>query len=43
MRTLTIAPENEGAFVKFAPGTKHALHTEQGSFTLDGEAVSPSR
>lgn len=42
-RTLSIAPADEAAFAKFAPGTKHPLHTEQGRFTLDGVQVNPSR
>jgi hypothetical protein len=41
-RTLTFAPNDE-LFAKFAPGTKHSIHTEQGTFTLDGAPVTPSR
>lgn len=42
-KTLTFAPGSEDVFAKFAPGSKHSLHTEQGTFTLEGTAVTPSR
>lgn len=41
--TLTFAPADEERFARFAPGTKHSLHTEKGAFILDGLAVTPRR
>ncbi len=35
-KTFTFAPANEEAFARFAPGTKHQLHTENGVVLVDG-------
>lgn len=42
-QTFTFAPQGEEAFAKFAPGTKHSLHTEDGAFTVDGVLTPASR
>ena len=39
----SFAPQSEAAFVRFPPGTKHQLHTENGTFLVDGEAMTPVR
>jgi hypothetical protein len=38
-KSVTFAPENEEAFVAFAPGSKHKVHTEEGRVDVDGKTV----
>ncbi len=42
-QTITFFPQNEDAFRKFAPSTKHALHIESGVYQLDGEPMNLRR
>jgi hypothetical protein len=35
-RQLVIHPKDEETFSKYAPQTKHVVHTEQGQLLLDG-------
>lgn len=42
-RSLTFVPANEEELARFPPTSRHALHTENGVFTLDGRPVTPLR